>query len=61
MKVREGMSMSPQDRLKICVDIGNAIMALHVYGVSFWKNLRFRNLNMRTGVMTPLPVHLYAE
>jgi len=31
MKVNEGMNMSIDDRLKICADIGNAIMALHAY------------------------------
>jgi hypothetical protein len=35
MNVREGMDMSIEDRLKICADIGSAIMALHTYGLSF--------------------------
>ena len=34
MNVREGMDMVVEDRLKICADIGSAIMALHAYGVS---------------------------
>ena len=32
MNVREGMDMVIEDRLKICTDIGSAIMALHEYG-----------------------------
>jgi len=35
MKVHEGMNMSIDDRLKICVDIGGAIMTLHAYSMSF--------------------------
>ena len=34
MNVREGMDMVFEDRLKICADIGNAIMALHACGLS---------------------------
>ena len=34
MNVREGMDVSFEDRLKICADIGGAIMALHAYGLS---------------------------
>ena len=34
MNVREGMDMSFEDRLKICADVGDAIMALHAYGLS---------------------------
>ena len=34
MNVREGMDMSFEDRLKICADIGEAIMSLHAYGLS---------------------------
>ena len=33
MKVREGMDMVVEDRLKICADIGSAIMGLHAYGL----------------------------
>jgi hypothetical protein len=33
MNVHEGMNMSTDDRLKICADIGNAIHALHAYGL----------------------------
>ena len=33
MNVREGMDMSFEDRLKICADVGDAIMALHAYGL----------------------------
>jgi len=35
MKVREGMNMSFDDRLKLCADIGGAIAVLHAYGLSF--------------------------
>jgi len=35
MNVQEGINMSINDRLKICADIGSAIMALHAYGLSF--------------------------
>ena len=34
MNVREGMDMSFEDRLKMCADVGGAIMALHAYGLS---------------------------
>jgi hypothetical protein len=34
MGVHEGMIMSIVDRLKICADIGSAIIALHAYGLS---------------------------
>ena len=34
MNVREGMDISFEDRLKICVNIGDTIMALHAYGIS---------------------------
>ena len=34
MKVREGMDMVFEDRLKICADVGGAVMALHAYGLS---------------------------
>jgi len=33
MKVDEGMDMTIQDRLKICADIGSAIIKLHAYGL----------------------------
>jgi len=33
MKVREGMNMSAEERLKICVDIGSAIVVLHANGL----------------------------
>jgi hypothetical protein len=32
LNVSEGMNMGINDRLKICADIGRAIMALHAYG-----------------------------
>jgi len=41
MNVEEGMNLSIDDRLKICADIGSAIMALHAYGLSiqiFWHS-----------------------
>jgi hypothetical protein len=34
MNVREGMAMTANDRVKICADIGSAIMALHACGLS---------------------------
>ena len=34
MNVREGVDMSFEDRLKICANIGDAIVALHAYGIS---------------------------
>jgi len=37
MNVREGMNMSIDCRLKICADIGSAIMALHAYGMLLLK------------------------
>ena len=33
MNVREGMEMIVEDRLRICADIGSAIVALHAYGL----------------------------
>ena len=36
MNMREGIDMVFEDRLKICADIGGAIMALHVYGLSIY-------------------------
>ena len=34
MNVREGVDMAFEDRLKICADVGGAIMTLHAYGLS---------------------------
>ena len=39
MNVREGMDMVFEDRLKICADIGSAIMALHAYGLSTYASV----------------------
>ena len=39
MNVREGMDMVVADRLKICADIGGAIVALHAYGLSIMRVL----------------------
>ena len=36
MNVHEGMDMVVEDRLKICADIGGAIVALHAYGLSIY-------------------------
>ena len=36
MNLREGMDMVVEDRLKICADIGGAILALHAYGLSIY-------------------------
>jgi hypothetical protein len=47
MNVSEGMNMTIDDRLKICADIGSAIMALHAYGLSSrtYKTLLPSNLD----------------
>jgi hypothetical protein len=34
MNVSEGVNMSIDERLKLCADIGSAIMTLHAYGLS---------------------------
>ena len=39
MNVREGMDMVLEDRLKICADVGGAIVALHAYGLSIYANI----------------------
>ena len=39
MNVREGMDMVFEDRLKICVDVGGAIAALHAYGLSIYASV----------------------
>ena len=39
MNVREGMDMVFEDRLKICADIGGAIVALHAYGMSIYARV----------------------
>ena len=39
MNVREGMDMVLEDRLKVCADIGSAIMALHAYGLSIYGSI----------------------
>ena len=39
MNVREGMDMVFEDRLKICADVGGAIMALHAYGLSIYASV----------------------
>jgi hypothetical protein len=44
MNVGEGINMSIEDRLKVCADIGSAIMALHAYGLSFEIILPFKSL-----------------
>ena len=41
MNVREGMDMVFEDRLKICADIGGAIVALHEYGLSIYANVAY--------------------
>ena len=40
MNVREGMDIAFEDRLKICDDIGGAIVALHAYGLSIYACCR---------------------
>ena len=37
MNVHEGMDIVLEDRLKICADIGGAIVALHAYGLSIYE------------------------
>ena len=39
MNVRDGMDMVLEDRLKICADIGGAIVALHAYGMSIYARV----------------------
>ena len=38
MEVREGMDMVFEDRLKICAEVGGAIVALHAYGLSIYAS-----------------------
>ena len=40
LNVSEGMDMVIEDRLKICADIGSAIMTLHAYGLSTYECYR---------------------
>ena len=52
MNSREGMDMSIDDRLKICADIGCAVMALHTYGLLFKMIFTFGGVSdMDTGVI----------
>ena len=39
MNMHEGMDMMVEDRLKICADIGGAIVALHAYGLSIYASV----------------------
>ena len=39
MNVRESMGLVFEDRLKICDDIGDAIVALHAYGMSIYASV----------------------
>ena len=39
MNEREGMDMVFEDRLKICADVGSAVMALHAYGLSIYASV----------------------
>ena len=39
MNVRDGMDMGLEDRLKICADIGSAIMVLHAYGLLIYESV----------------------
>jgi hypothetical protein len=41
MSTTEGMNMTIDDRLKICADIGNAIMVLHAYSLSLEVDFDF--------------------
>ena len=42
MNAREGMDMVFEDRLKICADVGDAIAALHSYGLSTYASAAAR-------------------
>ena len=42
MNVGEGMDMSFEDRLKICADVGDAVTALHAYGLSIHASAAVR-------------------
>jgi len=46
MNVREGKDMLIDDRLKICADIGHAIMTLHAYGLPFRVYITFQVENL---------------
>ena len=39
MNVPEGMNMVFEDRLKICADVGGAVVALHSYGLSTYASV----------------------
>ena len=39
MDAHEGMDIVFEDRLKICADIGGAIVALHAYGLSTYASI----------------------
>ena len=39
MNVPEGMDMVFEDRLKICADVGGAIVALHAYGLPIYASV----------------------
>jgi hypothetical protein len=41
MSTTEGMNMTIDNRLKICADIGNAVMVLHAYGLSLEVDFDF--------------------
>ena len=43
MNVREGVDMVVEGRLKICADIGGAIVALHAYGSSIFAIVPFKS------------------
>jgi len=53
MNVHEGRNMSIDGRLKICADIGNAIIALHTYGTRFHMAvaIQVRRFNKNTDVI----------
>ena len=39
MNVRESMDMVFEDRLKICAEVGGAVLALHAYGLSIYASV----------------------
>ena len=50
MNVPEGRDMVFGDRLKICADVGGAIVALHAYGLSIMEVLPSKS-NVDIGVI----------
>jgi serine/threonine protein kinase len=51
MNVYEGRNMSIDGRLKLCADIGSAIMALHDYGLFIKADFHIQKANIETDVI----------